>query len=136
MKKYIFSLMVLLLPMLAVGFTACSDGDEPKGADIVGTWQYNHPDDEEENVDFDMFYQFTKDGVFHRVEKYYETWIGRPNFFVHHGTYVVSGTKLITTFDGVTTESDYLVKGNKLMFLGGDEPTFTRVEDSVIEPYL
>jgi hypothetical protein len=43
---------------------------------------------------------------------------------------------LITTFDGVTTESDYLVKGNKLMFLGGDEPTFTRVDDSVIEQYL
>ena len=133
MKKYIYSLLVLLLPILAVGFTACSDDDEPEGADIVGTWQYDNPD---ETANFDLFYQFTKDGKFHQVTKFHEPSYGRPNYFVHSGTYVVSGKKVITTFDGVTTESDYLVKGNKLMFLGGDEPTFTRVDDSIIEPYL
>ena len=144
MKKYIYLLMVMLLPLLTVGFTACSDDDEPKGDDIVGTWQYDHPDDEDVVVDYDLYYQFTKDGKFYIVWKYYETWIGRPNFIVYHGTYTVSGNKLIVTYDRAP-ESDYLpepleskysVKGDKLKFLDGDKPTFTRVDDSVIQPYL
>ena len=143
MKKYIYSLMVMLLALLSVGFTACSDDDEPKGADIVGTWQYNHPDDED-FVDYDIYYQFTKDGKFHYVWEYHEVYYGRVNFVVHHGTYTVSGTKLIVTYDPdpmsdhdpEPSECEYSVQGDRLKLLGGDEPTFIRVEDSVIEPYL
>ena len=142
MKNYIYLLMVMLLSLLTVGFAACGDDDEPKVADIVGTWQYDHPDDEDAAVDYDLFYQFTKDGKFHIVTKYYETYYGRPNFVVYHGTYTVSGNKLKVTYDNrdpndpEPAESEYSVRGDKLMFLDGDEPTFTRVEDSVIEPYL
>lgn len=142
MKKYIYSLMVMLLALFTVGLTACSNDDEPKGADIVGTWQYNHPDDEEYD-DYDLYYQFTKDGKFHCVWKNHEYYYGRPNFVVNHGTYTVSGKKLIVTYDsdpdGGNTEPsgcEYSVKGDKLMLLGGEYPTFIRVEDSVIEPYL
>jgi len=143
MKKYIYSLMVMLLALLTVGFTACSKDDEPKVADIVGTWQYNHPDGEEYD-EYDLYYQFTKDGKFHSVWKDHELYYGRVNFVVHHGTYTVSGKKLIVTFDPdpnsdddpVPSEGEYSVQGDKLMLLGGDYPTFIRVEDSVIEPYL
>lgn len=143
MKKYIYLLMVMLLPLLTVGLTACGNDDEPKGADIVGTWQYNHPDDEE-YVDYDLFYQFTKDGKFHIVTKFHEMSYGRRNFVVYHGTYTVSGKKLMITYnsdpnsdhDPETSECEYSVQGDRLMFLGGDYPTYTRVEDSVIEPYL
>ena len=144
-KKYYFALMVMLLALFTVGLTACSNDDEPKGADIVGTWQYNHPDDEE-NDDYDLYYQFTKDGKFHLVWKSHDesSGYGKRSFFVHHGTYTVSGTKLIVTYDSLdpltglaeTSEGEYSVQGDRLMFLGGEEPTFTRVEDSVIEPYL
>ena len=137
MKTYIYSLMVLLLTMMAVGFTACDDDDEPNGDDIVGTWQYDNPD---ETANFDLFYQFTKDGVFNRVTKFHELSYGRRNFVVSSGTYTVSGKKVIISFDHgdevVSTENPYSVQGDKLMFIGGDEPIFTRVQDSVIEPYL
>ena len=143
MKKYIYLLMVMLLPLLTVGFTACGNDDEPKGADIVGTWQYNHPDDEV-YVDYDLFYQFTKDGKFHIVTKFHEMSYGRRNFVVYHGTYTVSGKKLIVTYDydpksdhnPEPSECEYSVQGDKLKLLGGEYPTFIRVEDSVIEPYL
>ena len=39
--------MVILMALVSLGFAACSDDDEPKVADIVGTWQYDHPDDED-----------------------------------------------------------------------------------------
>ena len=143
MKKYIYSLMVMLLALLSVGFTACSDDDEPKGADIVGTWQYDHPDDED-FVDYDIYYQFTKDGKFHYVWKSHELYYGRANFVVYHGTYTVSGKKLIVTMDPHSifdlydepSVCEYSVQGDRLKLLGGDEPTFTRVDGSVIQPYL
>ena len=137
--------MVMLLTLLTVGFTACSDDDEPKGADIVGTWQYDHPDDEE-YVDYDLYYQFTKDGKFHQVWKSHDEsyGYGKSNLIVFHGTYTVSGTKLIVTLDSkpnydlylCPSECEYSVQGDKLKLLGGEYPTFIRVEDSVIEPYL
>lgn len=138
MKRLSYFLMVILMALVSLGFAACSDDDEPKVADIVGTWQYDNPD---ETANYDMFYQFTKDGEFHVVEKYHEVYYGRPNLFVHHGTYTVSGTtlkfSLLLNDDEVwTTEGEYSVQGDKLKFLGGEEPTFTRVDDSVIEPYL
>ncbi len=142
-KKYYFALMVMLLALLTVGLTACSNDDEPKGTDIVGTWQYNHPDDEEYD-DYDLYYQFTKDGKFHQVWKdHAEYYYGRPSVIVYHGTYTVSGKKLIVTYDSFPDDGyaepsgcEYSVQGDKLMLLGGEYPTFIRVEDSVIEPYL
>ena len=59
-----------------------------------------------------------------------------------HGTYTVSGHKLYLTYilenDTATVEYDYSVQGDKLMlYVEGQGPTtFTRVSDSVIEPYL
>ena len=136
MKKFQNLLMVMLMALVSVGFASCGD-DEPEGADIVGTWQYNHPADEE-GPDYDLFYQFTKDGVVHRVVIYHEKYIGKRNIFVDHGTYAVSGKTLNITFNPEveSTGCEYSVQGNRLMFLDGDEPTFTRVEDSVIQPYL
>ncbi len=143
MKKYYFALMVMLMTLVSVGLASCGDDDEPKGADIVGTWQYDHPDDEE-YVDYDLYYQFTKDGKFHQVWKdHVEYYYGRPSVIVYHGTYTVSGKKLIVTYDfdpnsDYTEPSgcEYSVQGDKLKLLGGEYPTFIRVEDSVIEPYL
>ena len=67
-----------------------------------------------------------------------------PVTSVHHGTYTVSGTKLIVTLDPgamsdlplCPSECEYSVQGDTLKLLGGDEPTFTRVNDDVIQPYL
>ena len=136
MKKYIYSLMVMLVALVLVGFASCGD-DEPEGADIVGTWQYDNPD---ETANYDLFYQFTKDGVFNRVTIFHELSYGRRNFVVSSGTYTLSGKKVIISFDNggevVSTENPYSVQGDKLKFIGGDEPTFTRVDDSIIEPYL
>ena len=136
MKKFQYFLMVMLVALVLVGFASCGD-DEPEGTDIVGTWQYDNPD---ETANFDLIYQFTKDGVFNRVTIFHELSYGRRNFVVSSGTYTLSGKKVIISFDNggevVSTENPYSVQGDKLKFIGGDEPTFTRVDDSVIEPYL
>ena len=145
MKKYYYGLMVLLMTLVLAGFAACSD-DEPKIADIVGTWQYNHPDDEEYD-DYDLYYQFTKDGKFHQVWKSHDEsyGYGKSNLIVFHGTYTVSGTKLIVTLDSNPNydlylcpyECEYSVQGDKLkLVLGGEEPTFTRVDDSAISTWV
>ena len=135
--------MVMLLALLSVGFSACSNDDEPKGADIVGTWQHNHHTEYN-----DVYYYFTKDGKFHYV------WKTRivtshhgfmPTVVVYHGTYTVSGTKLIVTMDSNPTDDLYLcptecefsVQGDTLkVVLGEEEHTFTRVNDNAIQPYM
>ena len=132
--------MVMLMALVSVGFASCGD-DEPEGADIVGTWQYDNPD---ETANYDIYYQFAKDGKYHYVWLSHEAYIGRRNYSVHSGTYVVSGKKLKITYNTESSEDEevepnwieYSVQGNKLMLLGGEYPTFTRVEDSVIQPYL
>ena len=133
MKKYYFAVMVMLMALVSVGLTACDD--EPKVPGIVGTWQHDH-----EANSWDIYYQFTKDGKFHYVWKTnIVTPQGlKPTVAVANGTYTVSGKKLIVTYDHdpEPVEGEYSVQGDRLMFLGGDEPTYTRVDDSVIEPYL
>ena len=134
----------MLMALVSVGFTACGNDDEPKVADfVVGTWQYYHPDDE--TVDFDLFFQFTKDGKFHLVWNDHVTYYGRPNLYAFHGTYTVTGYKLIVTFDpspllsdeSETIEFDYSVEGDKLLlFTNSETLTLIRVNNSVIEPYL
>ena len=143
MKKYIYSLMVMLLALLSVGFTACGNDDEPKGADIVGTWQHDHP-----AGNWDVYYQFSKDGKFDYVWKTnMVTAQGSvPTVVVANGTYTVSGTKLIVTLDSnpktddlylCPSECEYSVQGDKLkLLLGEDQPTFTRVNDNMVHPYI
>ena len=131
MKKNFFALMVMLLALLAVGFTSCGDDDEPKGADIVGTWAYLTDTD----GGFAILFQFTKDGMFHEV-------INSTLVNPLHGKYTVSGHQLFITYifenETSTVEYDYSVQGDKLIlyFEGQGPVTFTRVKDSVIEPYL
>ena len=142
MKKYYSLLIVLLMAMMAVGFTACGDDDEPNGADLVGTWQLV---DDDLSSDVVLLFQFTKDGKFHYVQKYLDAEYCMPGHLTFHGKYAVSGRKLTMTFDSNpllgdevdTLEWDYTVQGDKLMLLtGGEATTFTRVKDSVIQPYL
>ena len=141
MKKYI-SLMVMLLALLSVGFTACGNDDEPKVPSIVGTWQHDHEAD-----NWDIYYQFTKDGKFHYVWKTnIVTPQGlKPTVAVANGTYTVSGTKLIVTLDSnpktdlylCPSECEYSVQGDKLkLLLGEDQPTFTRVKDNTIPTWV
>ena len=140
MKKYI-SLMVMLLALLSVGFTACSNDDEPKVPSIVGTWQHDH-----EANSWDIYYQFTKDGKFHYVWKTnIVTPQGlKPTVAVANGTYTISGTKLIVTLDSNPNydlylcpyECEYSVQGDSLKLLVEDEPTFTRVDDSAISTWV
>ena len=145
MKKYSYILMVMLLALLTIGFTACSDDDEPKGADIVGTWQHDHPHNG--SRDWDIYYLFTKDGIFLYVWESYmiEHYTFVPVVVVYRGTYTVSGTKLIVTLDSepsidlylFPSECEFSVQDDSLkLLLGGEEPTFTRVDDSAVQPYL
>ncbi len=60
---------------------------------------------------------------------------------MYHGTYTVSGDKLIVTYiyayETETVECTYQVKGDKLTITTEEgNSIFTRVNDSVIEPYL
>ena len=105
MKKYIYSLMVMLLALLSVGFTACGNDDEPKVPGIVGTWQHDH-----ESNDWDVYYQFTKDGKFHYVWRTNMIMPQglKPTVAVANGTYTVSGTKLIVTLDSKPNYDLYL----------------------------
>ena len=123
--------MVMLMTLVSVGLTACDD--EPKGADIVGTWAYVTDLD----GGFAILFQFTKDGKFHEV-------INSTLVDALHGKYTVSGHKLYIAYilenetETEAIEYDYSVQGDKLtLYFESQGPvTFTRVKDSVIEPYL
>ena len=143
MKKCYYALMVMLMALVSVGFTACGDDDEPKVADIVGTWQYISPDDMLDDVGL-LLLQFTKDGKFHQVINYIGA-NGASDYIVFHGSYTVKGYKLAVTLDpspfltgeSETLEFSYSVDGDELELLMDREiVTFTRVRASVIEPYL
>lgn len=133
MKKCYFLLMVMLMALISVGFAACgNDDDEPKSPDIVGTWQIKDSDGM-------TLLQFTKDGKFNEVDIVSED--GVPDLFMYHGTYTVSGDKLIVTYiyayETETVECTYQVKGDRLTITTEEgNSIFTRVNDSVIEPYL
>ena len=137
MKKYCYALIVILMAVVSVGLASCGD-DEPEGADIVGTWALDTSVDD----NFALFFQFTKDGKFHEVQTSIvngETTVRD----VFHGTYRVSGHKLFITYifenENETVECDYSMNGDKLtLYIDGveDPATFTRVKNSVIEPYL
>ena len=133
MKKYYYLLMVMLMALVSVGFAACGDDDdEPKGSDIVGTWQIS----DEEGV---ILLQFTKDGKFNEVDIVSEE--GVADLFIYHGTYSVSGNKLTVTYvydhESETVGCTYSVNGDKLSITDdGYTSIFTRVKDSVIEQYL
>ena len=135
MKKYIYPLIFLMMAMVSVGFAACGDDDEPKGSDIVGTWAL---DDTGFGAAVILF-QFTKDGKFHEVNK--SMLNGETGVDVFHGTYTASGNKLTITYifqyETETVDCIYTVKGDKLSIKTVDGTvTFTRVSDSVIDPYL
>ena len=134
MKKCYYFLMVIMMALVSVGFAACGDEDEPKSSDIVGTWQLNYADGNGSGI---ILFQFTKDGKFNEVRIYIEE--GECDVF--QGTYKVSGNKLILTFisqfETHPVEYTYQVNGDKLMInYLGEVGTYTRVNDSVIEPYL
>lgn len=132
MKKYYFLFTVMLMALVSVGLASCGDDDEPKGSDIVGTWQLKDADGE-------TLLQFTKDGKFNEVDIVVEE--GVADLYVEHGTYSLSGDKLTITyvysFEIETVECRYSVNGDKLtitaLYASG---IFTRVDDSVIERYL
>ena len=140
MKKFYMFLSVMLLTLVSVGFVSCGDDkDEPKSADIVGTWQVKAIAEDGESVE--NLVQFTKDGKWNSVE-IYEGEAG-VEVEVDHGTYTVSGNKITVTFkeDGVTVSEKftYEVKSDKLILTSEDFPvavTYVRVKDSVIERYL
>ena len=136
MKKCYYFLMVMLMALVSVGFAACGDDDEPKSADIVGTWAFDNTDLIGAGV---TLFQFTKDGKFYEVDR--SMVYGEDGVEVYHGTYTVSGDKLTVTYifqyETETIECTYQVKGNKLTITNdGHTSTFIRVDDSVIEPYL
>ena len=110
MKKLYFFLSVMLLTLVSVGVTSCGDDkDEPKSADIVGTWQVQAVDE---------------DGA-----SYESLTISGNKVTV---TYTEDGKSVSESFT-------YEVKNNKLMITYQDFPvavTFVRVKDSVIEQYL
>ena len=139
MKKYYYGWMVMLMTLVLAGFAACSD-DEPKIADIVGTWQYAEP---VMYNDATLLFQFTKEGEFYYVVISMRP-NGNPDHFTFHGSYTVKGNTLSMTYDyddGFDGENEpltceFVVQGDRLTFLNQDHTTFIRVKDSVIEPYL
>ena len=136
LKKCYYLLMVMLLALVSVGFAACGDDDEPKAADIIGTWAFDNTGLIGAGV---TLFQFTKDGIFHEVDK--SMALGENDVHVYHGTYTVSGNKLSVTYtylsETETIDCTYQVKGNKLTITtDGHTSTFIRVKGSVIEPYL
>ena len=140
MKKFYLFLSVMMLTLVSVSFVSCGDDkDEPKGSDLVGTWQLKAID--EDGAVFETLVQFTKNGQWNSVEIYNDG--TEIDIDVERGTYTVSGNKINVTYteDGhsVTETMTYEVKGDKLMLTYADFPvavTFVRVKDSVIEEYL
>ena len=129
--------MVVLLALFSAGLASCGDDDEPKYVDIVGTWAFGT----DMYADYALLFQFTKDGKFHEVLTSIVS--GKTTYDASHGTYTVSGNLLHITYifqnETETIKCLYSVKGDKLMlYLENQEDpvVFTRVKDSVIEPYL
>ena len=131
MKKY-FLFTVMLMALVSMGLASCGDDDEPKGSDIVGTWQIT-------NDDGVTLLQFTKDGKFNEVDIVVEE--GVSDLYKYYGTYTVSGNKLTITYEyayeSETVDCTYSVKDDKLTITSsGETNTLFRVDDSVIERYL
>lgn len=86
-KNYVW-LLGLLLSVIAVGFTACSDDDGPgSSADLVGTWQgvtstgwYKENgkivEQWEDEVEDDYRVRFDEDGIAESFERYNGKWNG------------------------------------------------------------
>ena len=133
MKKYSYLLMVMLMALVSVGFASCgNDDDEPKGSDIVGTWQLKDSDGV-------ILLQFTKDGKYNEVDIVSDE--GVDDLYIYHGTYTLSGNKLTITYvyayESETVDCTYSVKGDQLTITSAEgSNTLTRVQDSVIERYL
>lgn len=140
MKKLYLFLSVMLLTLVSVGFTSCGDDkDEPKGSDLIGTWQLKAVD--EDGAAYESLVQFTKNGVWNSVDIYTDE-VG-VQVDVERGTYTVSGNRITVSYteDGQTFSESFAfeVKGDKLMLTYDDFPvavTLVRVKDSVIEQYL
>ena len=141
MKKCYYFLMVMLLALVAVGVTSCGDDDEPKySSDIIGTWSLNT----DYLSDAALYFKFTKDGKFYEVQTSFPDGV-ESLVDVFRGTYTISGNVLTITYhfeyEDETVECLYEVKNGQLTltFEGEGElvtATFTRVKDSVIDPYL
>lgn len=86
-KNYVW-LLGLLLSVITVGFTACSDDDSPgSSADLVGTWQsvsstgwYKENgkivEQWEDEVEDDYRVRFDEDGIAESFERYNGKWNG------------------------------------------------------------
>ena len=134
MKKIVkFSAFMLAAMFAATSFTSCgNDDDEPKGSDIVGTWQLKDSDGV-------ILLQFTKDGKYNEVDIVSDE--GVDDLYIYHGTYTLSGNKLTITYvyayESETVDCTYSVKGDQLTITSAEgSNTLTRVQDSVIERYL
>ena len=133
MKKYSYLLIVMLMTLVSVGFASCGDDeDEPKGSDIVGTWQIKDAEGE-------TLLQFTKDGKFNEVDIVSDE--GVDDLYIYHGTYTLSGNKLtinyVYAYESETVDCTYSVKGDQLTITSKEGSNIlTRVKDSVIERYL
>lgn len=132
MKRVYYFLMVMLMALVTVGFTACGDDDdEPKESSIVGTWSSKYVDEDGEG---ELLIQFTKSGDFHSVEVY-----DHEPPYVEHGKYTVSGNKLTIVYDEDNEKEtyEYSIKGDNLTIsIMGISTTWKRTKDSAIEKYL
>lgn len=84
-KNRLFFLLGLLMTFI-IGFSACSDDDDPEAGDgtgIVSKWRYEQPDGE-----YITEIRFNADGTFSEMEKEYYRSAGEWRTRNNEGTYV------------------------------------------------
>lgn len=151
MKKIYSILMLAMMAVAALSFTACGNDDVDDandGGNIVGTWKYDdislnslldnlyedvYGDDYEDNSYTDAYIQFRENGTYVDIEVYDD-----GDVDVERGTYKVEDGFLIMREGGEDFTYTYKVSGKKLSvtFGGAITMTLTKVNDSVIDKYL
>ena len=127
MKKFVFFISILALPLLILLGCGQSSGNNPTGvtggdaggygsisdnsdiAILLGTWRQDHND-----TDF-YAYTFNIDGTYKHCRYYYNSRYDKYDVYCEYGTYSVSGNQLTLTLNNsYTSNYTILISGNNL----------------------
>ena len=140
MKKFLSIFCGLLIASLSMTFVSCSDDDEPKGGDIVGTWK----EKSFEAIGITNYLQLRADGTAVSIGIYDDEWSWLldedEKVVVDYGKWSKNGDNITFIDDeneGNSTATIVKLTSNELgLSVTGVTIYYNRVSDSEVDKYL